>query len=255
MLILLPPSETKRNGGDANRVLDLASLGFPGLTPSRRAVLAATRGLARNRAKMADALGLGATQLHEVDRNRALRTSPVMPALDRYTGVLYDALDAASLSPAARTAAAESVVIHSAMFGLLRADDAIPAYRLSHDSRLPELRLRAHWSGAIRHELERHDGLILDLRSEGYAALGPLPPERAAYFVRVVADGADGRKRALNHFNKKGKGEFVRQLLEAGRAPDSLDSLLRWADAAGVNLVAGKPGELELTVRQNAAGA
>ena len=93
----------------------------------------------------------------------------------------------------ARTAAAETVVIHSALFGLLRADDAIPAYRLSHDSRLPGPAPSCALGGAIRRELERHDGLVLDLRSEGYATLGPLPAERAAYFVRVVAEGADGR--------------------------------------------------------------
>ena len=47
----------------------------------------------------------------------------------------------------------------------------------------------------------------------------------------------------------------MRLLLEADRVPDSLEELLRWADAAGVRLAPGKPGELELTVRQDAAGA
>ena len=60
-----------------------------------------------------------------------------MPAIDRYTGVLFDALDAPSLDADAREFARETVVVHSALFGLVGALDEIPAYRLSHDSRLP----------------------------------------------------------------------------------------------------------------------
>src|SRR5436305_632754 len=40
MLILLPPSETKRAGG-RSRALDLARLALPPLTPQRRAVIPA----------------------------------------------------------------------------------------------------------------------------------------------------------------------------------------------------------------------
>ena len=85
---------------------------------------------------MMAALKLGRTQASEVDRNRALTSSPTMPALDRYTGVLYDALDAPTLAPAAREFAGRHVLWHSARFGPVGALDLVPAYRLSHDSRL-----------------------------------------------------------------------------------------------------------------------
>jgi len=249
MLVLLPPSETKRDGGD-DRVLELSSLSYPGLMGSRTAALDATSDLALDPDAMAAALRLGPTQRSELERNRNIARSPVMAAMDRYTGVLYDALDAASLSIEARSLARSSVVIHSALFGLLGADDPIPAYRLSHDSRLPGLRLRSLWSAAIGAELDRHDGLILDLRSEAYVALGPVPVRPEGYFLRVVAAGADGRKRALNHFNKKGKGEFVRALLEAGQDHADAASLIAWATGSGIRLALGAPGELELEVEQ-----
>ncbi len=79
MLLLLPPSETKRDGGDA-APLDLASLSFPELGPQRRAALAALRTLSRSVSGSLDALSLGPALRHEVDRNRAVRTSPTMPA-------------------------------------------------------------------------------------------------------------------------------------------------------------------------------
>ncbi|MBB5633981.1 hypothetical protein BKA04_002204 [Cryobacterium mesophilum] len=215
-------------------------------------MLAAVRSLSSNRVKAAAALKLGATQLFEIDRNRALRRSPVMAAMDRYTGVLYEALDAATLPAASRGFAEAHVVIHSALFGLVRATDPIPAYRLSHDSSLPAHPLGRNWRGPLVAELEKlagsqtGPGLILDLRSESYVALGRAPEH--ALFLRVVTEEVGGARRALNHFNKKGKGEFVRALLLAETDHVDVDSLLRWATAAGIRLERGEPGELQLVV-------
>jgi len=128
------------------------------------------------------------------------------------------------------------------------AGDVIPAYRLSHDSRLPELPLKKHWRAANGAVLADAPGLILDLRSESYAALGPLPEHPNAQYLRVVTHTAAGQKKALTHFNKKGKGEFVRRLAEAGIDHPDVDSLLRWAAESGIRLERGRPGELELSV-------
>lgn len=250
MLILLPPSETKRDGGDESRSLDLAALSFPSLTRPRRRIVAATRALSRNRSTMAAALGLGPTQLFEVDRNRSLWTSPVLPALERYTGVLFDALDVASLPPSIRSSAAGRVVVHSAMFGLLGADDLIPAYRLSHDSRLPEMRLATQWRQPVGAVLDQTEGLLLDLRSEAYVHLGPVAAGSDRWSLRVVSEGPDGVKRSLNHVNKKGKGSFVRSILQSGEALADVADLLDWARSAGIRLTVDSPGELELTVDQ-----
>lgn len=245
MLLVLPPSETKRDGGDA-AALDLATLSFPALLAERKTALAAVRSLSRSVRGSMDALGLGPTQRFEIDRNRALSTSPLMPALDRYTGVLYDGLEVGSLSTAERRFAARHVAIHSALFGLVRADDAIPAYRLSHDSRLPGLSLRRHWREAITRTLASEPGLILDLRSESYGRLGPAP-ESAAY-IRVVSEDAKGRRVALSHANKKGKGEFTRAVIAAGIDHGTVDDLLAWAVGAGIRLERGARGELDLVI-------
>lgn len=248
MLVLLPPSETKRDGGAEGSALDLRALSFPELAKQRLAALAALRALSRNLTAATAGLRLGVTQRFEVDRNRMVSSSPVMPAVDRYTGVLYDALEADSLTTEQRSFANEHVVIHSALFGLIRALDPIPAYRLSHDSRLPQLRLRQVWSGPIAQILADYRGLIVDLRSDGYAALGPRPERADSVVVRVVVNDGDGRRRSLNHFNKKAKGEFVREVLESGVDHDSADSLCRWAMSRGIRLERSRPGELELVV-------
>jgi cytoplasmic iron level regulating protein YaaA (DUF328/UPF0246 family) len=232
VLILLPPSETKRDGGDG-RALDTALLRFPGLSSSRNDVVDALVSLAADETATVKALKLGPKQLGEVQRNREAATSATMPAIDRYTGVLYDALEAATLSADARRFAAEHLVVHSALLGPVGALDPIPAYRLSHDSRLPGFVLKRHWAVPVARELDGVQGVLLDLRSEGYAALGPLPDRVGAVYLRVLTVGDDGRRRALNHFNKQGKGRFTRALLEAGVDHPDLDSLLDWARSTG----------------------
>lgn len=253
--LLLPPSETKRDGGAAGSSLDLAALSFPDLTGARRAALDALRALVTDDEAAARALKLSARAAPpEIARNRELESSPTMPAIDRFTGVLYDALDAASLSPAARARGERHLLVHSALLGLVRAADAIPAYRLSHDSRLPGLNLKRHWAPGNAEALAALEGPILDLRSEGYAALGPLPEREDAVFVRVVSIGDDGVARALNHFNKKGKGAFVRALLESGELPETVDGLMARAAELGWPLRPGAPGELELVVPSTLEG-
>ncbi|WP_168627852.1 peroxide stress protein YaaA [Cryobacterium sp. BB307] len=245
MLILLPPSETKRDGGAPDTALDLAALRFPALTEPRTAVLDALGLLDEDPQVAARALKLGPTQSHELERNRAINRSPQLPAMDRYTGVLFDALDAQSLSVGAREFAGRHLVVHSALFGLVGALDPIPAYRLSHDSRLPGVSLQRTWRDAIAAELAR-ETFVLDLRSESYVDMGPAPSQAA--YVRVVSADGDGRRRALNHFNKKSKGLFTRALLEAGIEHSDAASLTAWAAGAGFDLTVADGGELELLV-------
>ncbi|MFM2352973.1 MAG: peroxide stress protein YaaA [Actinomycetota bacterium] len=248
MRFLLPPSETKRDGGDGEE-LDLGRLSFASLTDARRGALAALHLLAGDDAAAERALKLSATAAPpELARNRDVVLSATMPAIERYTGVLYDALGVNEWRASARERASQHVIVHSALFGLLCADDPIPAYRLSHDSRLPGQTLRARWSEANAAVLESLDGPIVDLRSEGYAALGPLPDRRDAVFVRVVAVGVDGVARALNHFNKKGKGEYLKALLGAGSVPSTVDGLCRRSTALGWPLSRTGDRELQLVV-------
>jgi cytoplasmic iron level regulating protein YaaA (DUF328/UPF0246 family) len=247
MLILLPPSETKRPGGRA-RPWDAASLALPSLAPQRLAVADALVSLAADEDEAARVLKLGATQRHEVAVNAALRTAPTMPAIDRYTGVLFDALGAASLSAASRRWLGAHVLVHSAPFGPVGALDAIPAYRLGATASLPGLAsLKRVWADAVTAALaEERPRFVLDLRSEAYVALGPMPSGVPSAYVRVVAEAEGGAVRALNHFNKHAKGALVRRLAEDRPRVASREGFARWADAAGLRVRDGAGGELEL---------
>lgn len=251
MLLLLPPSETKRDGG-RGAPLDVTALTHPELAERRTELVDGVVSLAGDPDTAMRALKLGPRLASEVERNQRLRMAPTMPAIDRYTGVLFDALDATTLDAPSRSFAAETVMVHSALFGLVGALDLIPAYRLSHDSRVPGFQLRRYWRAALEDLLVARGGVIVDLRSEGYAELGPAPVREDSVFVRVVSVGADGRRRALNHFNKQAKGRFARAFLESRPVIGSVDELIEWAAVAGFTLdigrrpAAGAPLELEL---------
>jgi cytoplasmic iron level regulating protein YaaA (DUF328/UPF0246 family) len=246
VLLLLPPSETKRDGGIEGSSLDLSALSFPSLTAPRKKALAALRTLSRSVASSTSALGLGPTQRFEIERNRAISRSATMPAIERYTGVLYGAIDVESLDPEARRFLGRSVVVHSALFGLIGADDPVPPYRFSHDTRLPTSSLTRIWREANAGVLATRHELVLDLRSESYVHLGPA--SGGSLFLRVVTDDGTGTRRALNHFNKHGKGELVRRIAMSGREIATSGDLLDWARSAGVRLEPGAPGELDLVV-------
>ncbi|HWU22019.1 MAG TPA: peroxide stress protein YaaA, partial [Nocardioides sp.] len=130
MLILLPPSEGKaspRRGAP----LDLDSLALPELTPAREKVLEALVALCRDEpARAAEVLGLSAGQADLVEHNAGLRSAPTARADRIYSGVLYDALDVATLSAGAKRRACSRLAVTSSLFGLVRLADRIPPYRL-----------------------------------------------------------------------------------------------------------------------------
>jgi len=250
VLILLPPSETKHPGG-VRRPFDLDTLAFPGLRPQREAVVDALVELSADENAAVRVLKLSERQRPEIGANARLREAPTMLAVDRYTGVLFDALDASSLDAASRRWLGGHVLIHSAPFGPVGALDRIPAYRLAANTALPGVPpLTRHWAGAVTTALDSASpSFVLDLRSEAYAALGPVPAGVRTRYVRVVADGPDGSSRALNHFNKHAKGAFVRALAQARPRATTEGGLRRWADGAGFVLREGSaPGELDLVV-------
>ena len=235
MIVLLPPSETKRVGGDGPP-LRLDGLGSPDLGSLRATLVDELVELAADSPACRRALGISASQDAEIERNAALRESPTLPAINRYTGVLYDALDVASLRGAAAARASGRLAIGSALFGLLRADDLVPAYRLSATSKLPgQPTLASRWRPLLEPvlaELAQRE-LIVDLRSGSYAALGRLPD---AVHVEVLAEHSDGTRTVVSHFNKAHKGRLARALATTRAEPDDAAAVATVARRAGLHV-------------------
>jgi cytoplasmic iron level regulating protein YaaA (DUF328/UPF0246 family) len=234
VLILLPPSEGKTAPGEGAPV-ELAALSHPGLTPQRERVLGALiRTSGQRSAKRAlDALGLSPGQAGELARNAGLREAPAAPAADVYTGVLFERLGLPSVPAQARA----NVLIASALWGVVRPDDRIPAYRLSISARLPRLPgLASFWRPHLTRALPG-DGLVVDLRSGGYAAAWK---PASADVVGVRAFGADGK--VVTHNVKSVRGDVARALLTAPRPPRSPEDVAEIAARAGHDAVLERDG-------------
>ncbi|WGD36608.1 peroxide stress protein YaaA [Lysinibacter sp. HNR] len=234
MKIILPPSETKVSGGTASS-LSIEELSFPRLTHLRKQVLEAVTVLAEDHPESLRVLKLGPKQGSEVQRNRDLLTSPTMPAIERYTGVLFDAIGVSTLSPQQRQFLDSHVLIQSALFGIITANDHIPAYRLSHNSSVfgRGRPLKNLWRAESAKVFDDMEGMILDLRSGGYTTLAPLPRRDGVLSLTVVTRGSDGSLRALNHFNKRGKGEIVRSIVQLGEVFSQPQDLIAGLNGVG----------------------
>ncbi|MDR7274639.1 peroxide stress protein YaaA [Catenuloplanes atrovinosus] len=256
MHILLPPSEGKARPA-RGAALDPSSLAFPELTPAREAVLDALVTLCAGDEDAAlAALGLSDGQRDEVRRNALLRTAPATPAARLYTGVLYDALDLATLPPAAKRRASGQILIFSGLFGVSRLGDRLPAYRCGMDVRLPALgAVSAHWRRALPAALAGLGGPILDLRSSSYAAAWRPAADRSKTVatVRVLHErivGGAPKRSVVSHFNKATKGRLVRDLLLAGAAPRSVPALVTALRDLKYTVEEPSPGALDVVVRE-----
>ena len=242
MLIVLPPSETKSFGGD-HPPLDWDSLSFPELNSVRKQIAADLVALD----DPFTVLGISDKLAAEVEANQELLTSPTTPAILRYTGVLYDALSAGTLP----NEALQRLAIGSALFGVVRAGDLIPHYRLSGGTKLPTRSssttptLKSRWGGLITEVLSSADDLVVDLRSGTYQQLGRL---KTAITVRVESVQPDGSRKVVSHFNKHYKGELARVLALSEQDLTSIDEVAAIARAAGMTVEITSPTALTLVV-------
>jgi cytoplasmic iron level regulating protein YaaA (DUF328/UPF0246 family) len=234
VLVLLPPSETK-TASTRGAALDLDALSFIELTEHRAAVLDALLTLSRGPAtKALQTLKLSAGQTDELARNAALLDAPATRVDRLYTGVLYDNLSLGTLSAAGKRRANRQVVVASALFGALRLRDKVPAYRLSAGVTLPRVgAVTTSWKAPLEAVLPNAAGrgVVLDLRSSGYATMWQPDADLAERTVtmRVLHErrpGDPSSRQVVSHFNKATKGRFVRHLLDSGADPRTAEDLV-----------------------------
>ena len=233
MRLLLPPSETKLKGGQPHK--GLPTLSFPVQNRGRLDLLVTLESWCRDSpAEAAKALKLGPKSIEELANNQFV-DAPLMPAIERYTGVLYSATGVADWTAEQRAWAAQNVFIHSSLFGIVSSADDIPVYRLSHDSKIRGIPLKDYWLGQVTEAIREMAAgdWILDCRSEGYRTLAPIPADVPSLYLDVVS--ANGGK-ALNHFNKIHKGELVCKLVESAPDISTPDALAGWGSSVGLTI-------------------
>ena len=196
-LILLAPYEDKVPGGCRGRLPE---------TPAQRWVRERLVALAKSGSPEALRKAFGVKGL-ALDRARsealALQGSvPLLPALARYSGVAFQALDAATLPAEAWP----QVFILSNLRGLVRGDEPVPPYRLKLGA-IPGLKV--HWRSALPAQLESvPEGPLWELLPEESSGL-----LRGCSRPRHTVEILDAGGNALSHFSKKYRGLVARWVL------------------------------------------
>ena len=220
-LILLPPSEGKSSGGDG-LTWSKSKQSFPELETARKEVIkalkTAMKGPIEERSKL---LGVGEAKTDEATKaNLSVDTGKTLQAIDRYTGVLYDALGYGALSAKLKKRVDSQVVIFSGLWGIVRPGDCIPDYKLKMGAKLPALgKPSSFWKPLISESLaEAASGVVWDLLPKEHSA--GWDPSIAGKKIRVsfLDDVVKNKKRTLitvSHWNKLLKGSLVRFLTES----------------------------------------
>lgn len=216
-VLLLPPSEGKAEGGVISRSWT-PKLGVFGATleTPRTQVVAQLRKEKGGAQKLLGVKGAHLTRAQS--SNMHLVGAPCLPAWQRYTGVVWDHLDLASLTASQRSAFTRRIIVPSGLLGLVRADDQIPDYRLKMGARLtPFGTMSKFWIEAIT------DALIAVAKKRAVVDL--LPNEHRAAInwnqlqnvVRVDLVSHSGAV-VGGHNAKAAKGLLARHLLVSTNA-------------------------------------
>ena len=236
MIFLLPPSEGKTPASSGPKFAP-EKLIFPTLTEKRLHVMKALANFCATKPELAaKALDLGPKQVDLLTINAELMKAPCAPAIQIYTGVLYDHLGYSASNAKARARADSSILIASALFGFVTPTNPIPAYRLSGSSVIASIgSLTAYWKSDLLSALGQYKSeLILDMRSGSYEKLAPAKELGQTVVSVKVLTHVNGVLKPVTHFNKATKGDLVRAACNSSlKSPTNVEQVANYFTKLG----------------------
>lgn len=193
MLILLPPSEWKKSGW----IMQKASLSRETTQPIEIALSASEKDLKCTGKRYAEAVAL----------NKNIDSWSRMSAIDRYSGVMYSAINYQGMTSKWQQFFNQHIGILSGLYGFVRPQDQIANYKLPVNTQLKHF-----WKEKLTTYLNTIESeVIIDILSGPYREMIDWKKIKAKV-VQVERHNPNGMK--VSHGVKKIKGERLHKLCE-----------------------------------------
>ncbi|RBQ30451.1 hypothetical protein CRU92_12175 [Arcobacter sp. FW59] len=219
MKILFSPSETKNSGGE-QKSFDKNSLIFGELFDKRLEIVNSYNDFIKiaSKEELEKLFGTKKADILQKYKTDIFKSS-TMKAILRYEGVAYDYLQYANLEKKAQKYIDDNVLIFSNLFGVLKADNLIPDYKLKQGETFGDLKIEKFYSDNFSQTLDEYlkDEDILDLRAGFYEKFYTI--KKPYLTMKFIKDG-----KVVSHFAKAYRGEILK--LIAQNSINSFDELM-----------------------------
>lgn len=209
MKILLAPSETKKTGGEGR--FDVNSLLFNELLSQRNKLLHAYINVLQKEDMHVLSKMFGLKKEADIRSHiKDIIHEPTMKAIERYTGVAFDHLSYETLDSNAQTYVDSHVILFSNLFGVLRANDQIPEYRLKQGEAVGDIKVEKFYNEPLKKLLDDYlaDEDILDLRAGFYDKF--YKPSKPYTTLKFIKEG-----KVVSHWAKAYRGIVLREVAKA----------------------------------------
>jgi len=209
MKILFSPSETKISGGEQDSFTK-DSLIFPQLFEKRLEIVKAYNGFLNFASKEELEKLFGTKKDDIIKKYKAdIFKAPTFKAVLRYKGVAYDYLQYSKLEKNEQNYIDENVLIFSNLFGVLKASDKIPDYRLKQGETFLGLKIEQFYNDNFSFYLDEYlkSEDVLDLRAGFYERFYTI--KKPYLTMKFVKD-----EKVVSHFVKAYRGEILKLLAQ-----------------------------------------
>jgi len=204
--ILLAPAEIKLQGGDQSPFCK-DNFSFQNLYKYRLEVINNYEEFLSMHTQDELSKWFGIKKMDDVKKySQSTLNKPTMKAIQRYTGVAFDALDYNSLNKDAQNYIDDSVVLFSNLFGAIKASDLIPDYKYKQGSKLPNIDVEKYYKSTLKIILDEYLGdEVIDIRAGYYDKY--YKPIANTITYKFLKDG-----KVVSHWAKYYRGKLLKYI-------------------------------------------
>jgi len=242
-IILLPPSEGKKTGGDSSKPTRIVQNfkkynNFISLNNDRELILETLQNLIfskglgivskKNSLKLKKIISLAEDtkelekifELKEKNLQDAIEITcdllneGTMPTISRYDGVMFKAINYENMSENLKNNFNYSVLFIDGMFGLLKPQDLIPRYKLKITSKIGEINITKYWRenlGSYFRYLFK-EKLVIDILPSAHRKVVKFDEEDNYVSIKFCKI-KDNKLVNVGHDSKKLKGDLINYIV------------------------------------------